>query len=93
MFGDTNHYLGTFNLECNATAIYMWVHLILYGEEVTKKAQKEGKEAMEAYEQAKKDIAAGKVVAPPPKPTKKKKSLLPKKEKPHQVPLSRPKTE
>ena len=50
-----------------------WAHLILYGEEATKKAQKEGEEAAAAYEQEKRDIAAGKVVVPPPKPVKKKK--------------------
>jgi hypothetical protein len=49
--------------------------LILYGEEATKQAQKEGEEAAAAYEQEKRDIAAGivKVPAPPPKPEKKQK--------------------
>lgn len=50
-----------------------WAHLILYGDEATKKAQKEGEEAAAAYEQEKRDVAAGKVVVPPPKPDKKKK--------------------
>lgn len=49
-----------------------WAHLILYGEEATRKARLEGEEAAAAYEQEKKDIAAGKIVAPPPKPPKKK---------------------
>ena len=47
-----------------------WAHLILYGEEATKKAQREGEDAVTAYEQEKKDIAEGKIVAPTP--TKKK---------------------
>jgi len=72
-FGGTNHYLGTFDSEWDAAAIYAWAHLILYGEEATKKAQREGEEAAAAYEQEKRDIAAGKIIAPPPKPTKKKK--------------------
>eukprot|EP00980_Cylindrotheca_fusiformis_P017815 scaffold5631_cov117-Cylindrotheca_fusiformis.AAC.3 len=38
-----------------------WAHLILYGEEATKQAQKEGEEAAAAYEQEKKDIAEGKL--------------------------------
>ena len=50
-----------------------WAHLILYGEEATKKAQQEGEEAAAAYEQEKKDIAAGKIPVPPPKPDKKSK--------------------
>jgi len=48
-----------------------WAHLILYGEEATKQAQKEGEEAAAAYEQEKKDIAAGKIPEPIPKPKKK----------------------
>ena len=44
-----------------------WAHLILYGEEATKKAQREGEEAVAAHEQEKKDIAEGKIVAQPPK--------------------------
>jgi len=74
-FGGTNHYLGTFDSEWDAAAIYAWAHLILYGEEATKKAQKEGEEAVAAYEQEKKDIAEGKIVAPPPKPAKKRKAV------------------
>ena len=50
-----------------------WAHLILYGEEATRKAQKEGEEAAAAYEQEKKDIAEGKIVPAPPKPEKKEK--------------------
>jgi hypothetical protein len=50
--------------------------LILYGEEATKRAQKEGEEAAAAYEQLQKDIAEGKL---PPSaltsPKKKKKPL------------------
>ena len=63
---------GTFDSEWDAAAIYAWAHLILYGEEATRKAQKEGEEAAAAYEQEKKDIAEGKIVPPPPKPEKKK---------------------
>jgi hypothetical protein len=48
-----------------------WAHLILYGEEATRQAQKEGEEAAAAYEQEKKDIAAGKIPATPSKPEKK----------------------
>jgi len=36
----------------------------LYGEEATKKAQEEGEQAVAAYEQEQKDIAAGKIPAP-----------------------------
>jgi hypothetical protein len=53
--------------------IVAWAHLILYGVEATRQAQKEGEEAAAAYEQEKKDIAAGKIPEPPPKPEKKKK--------------------
>lgn len=38
-----------------------WAHLILYGEEATKQAQKEGEDAAAAYAQLQKDIADGKV--------------------------------
>lgn len=51
--------------------------MILYGEEATRKAQREGEEAAAAWEQEKKDIAAGKIVAPT-KPVKKKKAATPK---------------
>ena len=47
--------------------------MILYGEEATRKAQREGEEAAAAYEQEKKDIAEGKIPPPDPKPIKKKK--------------------
>jgi len=50
----------------------------LYGEEATRQAQKEGEEAAAAYEQEKRDIAAGKIPEPPPKPENKK--VLKKKE-------------
>jgi len=56
-----------------------WAHLILYGEEATRKARLEGEEAAAAYEQEKKDIAAGKIIAPPPKPAKKKRKKKDKK--------------
>jgi hypothetical protein len=49
-----------------------WAHLILYGEEATRKAQKEGEDAAAAYEQEKQDIADGKILPPPPKVEKKK---------------------
>eukprot|EP00537_Pseudo-nitzschia_pungens_P008329 CAMPEP_0172367978 /NCGR_PEP_ID=MMETSP1060-20121228/24846_1 /TAXON_ID=37318 /ORGANISM="Pseudo-nitzschia pungens, Strain cf. cingulata" /LENGTH=1417 /DNA_ID=CAMNT_0013092431 /DNA_START=159 /DNA_END=4412 /DNA_ORIENTATION=+ len=78
-FLGVNHYLGTFDSEWDAAAIYAWAHLILYGEEATRKAQKEGEEAAAAYEQEKKDIAAGKIPVPPPKPDKKSKQAGKKK--------------
>jgi hypothetical protein len=56
-----------------------WAHLILYGEEATRQAQKEGEQAAAAYEQEKKDIAAGKIPAAPPKPEKKAKPAAKKK--------------
>jgi hypothetical protein len=68
-----NHYLGTFDSEWDAAAIYAWAHLLLYGEEATKLAQKEGEEAAAAYEQEKRDIAAGKLPEPIAKSDKKKK--------------------
>jgi len=78
-FLGVNHYLGTFDSEWDAAAIYAWAHLILYGEEATRQAQKEGEEAAAAYEQEKKDIAAGKIPAAPPKPDKKSKQAAKKK--------------
>jgi len=80
-FAGTNHYLGTFDSEWDAAAIYAWAHLILYGEEATKQAQKEGEEAAAAYEQEKKDIAAGKIPPPSAKPQTKRKKPGPKKRK------------
>ena len=80
-FAGTNHYLGTFDSEWDAAAIYAWAHLILYGEEATKQAQKEGEEAAAAYEQEKKDIAAGKIPPPSAKPQAKRKKPGPKKKK------------
>ena len=80
-FAGTNHYLGTFDSEWDAAAIYAWAHLILYGEEATKQAQKEGEEAAAAYEQEKKDIAAGKIPPPKAKPQTKRKKPGPKKKK------------
>jgi hypothetical protein len=76
-----NHYLGTFDSEWDAAAIYAWAHLILYGEEATRQAQKEGEEAAAAYEQEKRDILAGKIPEPPPKPEKKKKMVTKKESK------------
>ena len=73
-----NHYLGTFDSEWDAAAIYSWAHLILYGEEATKQAQKEGEEAAAAYEQEQRDIAAGKIPEPQAKPKKPKKPATPK---------------
>ena len=49
-----------------------WAHLILYGEEATKQAQKAGEEAAAAYDREKKDIAEGKI--PEKKPKSKSKS-------------------
>jgi hypothetical protein len=46
----------------------------LYGEEPTKQAQKEGEEAAAAYEQEKRDIAAGKIPIPPQKQDKARKA-------------------
>ncbi|CAB9526907.1 expressed unknown protein [Seminavis robusta] len=71
-FMGVNHYLGTFDSEWDAAAIYAWAHLILYGAEATLKAQREGEEAAAAYEQEKKMIEEGKLVPPPPKADKKK---------------------
>lgn len=51
-----------------------WAHLILYGEEATKAAQKEGEEAAAAFEKEKQDIANGKQPAPTGKVEKKKKT-------------------
>ena len=70
-FMGVNHYLGTFDSEWDAAAIYAWAHLILYGEEATKQAQKEGEEAAAAYEKEKQDIAAGRLPEPVPKQKKK----------------------
>ena len=50
----------------------------MYGEEATKKAEKEGEEAVAAWEQELKDIAEGKIVEKP-KPEKKKGKPGPKK--------------
>lgn len=80
-FMGVNHYLGTFDSEWDAAAIYAWAHLILYGEEATRKAQKEGEEAAAAYEQEKKDIAEGKIMPPPPPKPEKKKPKCAKKTK------------
>ena len=71
-FGGTNHYLGTFDSEWDAAAVYAWAHLILYGEEATRKAQLEGEEAAAAYEREKAAMAAGEVLPSPPKAEKKK---------------------
>jgi hypothetical protein len=75
-----NHYLGTFDSEWDAAAIYAWAHLILYGEEATKQAQKEGEEAAAAYEREKQDIAEGKISAPEIKTEKKKRTPTKKKD-------------
>lgn len=61
-FGGTNHYLGTFDSEWDAAAVYAWAHWILYGKEATLKAQKEGEEAAASWEREKKLIAEGKLV-------------------------------
>ena len=48
-----------------------WAHLILYGEDATKKAQLDGEKAYAAWEQEQKDIKDGKVKPPnPPAPAK-----------------------
>jgi len=78
-FLGVNHYLGTFDSEWDAAAIYAWAHLILYGEEATRQAQKEGEEAAAAYEQEKRDIAAGKIPEPPAMPEKQPKKSQNKK--------------
>ena len=49
-----------------------WAHLILYGEEATKKVAKDGEEAVAAFNQQQKDIAEGKIPFPDPSPPKKK---------------------
>lgn len=56
-----------------------WAHLILYGEEATRQAQKEGEEAAAAYEKEKRDIAAGIMPPTPVKAEKKPKRKPPKK--------------
>lgn len=81
-FLGVNHYLGTFESEWDAAAIYAWAHLILYGEEATLQAQKEGEEAAAAYEKEKRDVAAGIIPAPAPKPAKAPKVPKAKQEKP-----------
>ncbi|KAL3769381.1 hypothetical protein ACHAW5_010500 [Stephanodiscus triporus] len=78
-FNGQNHYLGTFDSEWDAAAVYAWAHLILYGEEATKKAQLEGEEAAAAFAQHEKDIAEGKIQPPSPKIVNKKKRGAPKK--------------
>lgn len=78
-FNGQNHYLGTFDSEWDAAAVYAWAHLILYGEEATKRAQLEGEAAAAAFEQTEKDIAAGKILPPSLKPAAKKKRGAPKK--------------
>lgn len=77
-FNGQNHYLGTFDSEWDAAAVYAWAHLILYGEEATKQAQREGEEAAAKFEQRKKDIAEGK--SPDQKPTRKKKAVSSRKQ-------------
>lgn len=79
-FNGCNHYLGTFDSEYDAAAVYAWAHLILYGEEATKQAQREGEEAAAKFEQRKKDIAEGKISADQ-KPARKKKPVSAKKQK------------
>jgi hypothetical protein len=80
-FNGQNHYLGTFDSEWDAAAVYAWAHLILYGEEATKKAQLEGEEAAAAFAQHEKDVAEGRIPPPSPKVVKKKKRGAPKKVK------------
>ena len=80
-FAGVNHYLGTFDSEWDAAAIYAWAHLILYGEEATKLAQKEGDEAAAAYEQEQRDIAAGKKLPEPPQKSETKKKTQIRKSK------------
>lgn len=69
------HQITALTKVCIHTA---WAHLILYGDEATKLAQKEGEEAAAAYELEKRDIAEGKIPESPAKPDKKKKSLTPR---------------
>ena len=90
-FGGTNHYLGTFDSEWDAAAVYAWAHLILYGEEATKKAQTEGEEAAAAYEREKAAIAAGEALPTQPKPAKKEKKALGKRKKKSEDDGSEPK--
>ena len=81
-FNGQNHYLGTFDSEWDAAAVYSWAHLLLYGEEATKKAAQEGEEAAAAFAQQEKDIAEGKIPPPSSKPAKKKKRGAPRKNPP-----------
>ena len=78
-FNGQNHYLGTFDSEWDAAAVYAWAHLILYGEEATKKAQREGEEAAAAFKQNLMEIAEGRTPTSSPKPAVKKKRGAPKK--------------
>jgi len=65
-FNGQNHYLGTFDSEWDAAAVYAWAHLILYGEEATKKAALEGDKAAEEFAQGQSGSESS------PSPTKKK---------------------
>jgi len=60
-FGGVNHYLGTFDSEWDAAAVYAWAHWILYGKEATLKAQYEGEEAAASWEREKKLVEDGKI--------------------------------
>jgi hypothetical protein len=65
--------------DTNLGRMTAWAHLILYGEEATRQAQREGEEAAAAYEQEKRDIAEGKMSEPVAKPEKKRKTPAKKK--------------
>lgn len=78
-YNGQNHYLGTFDSEWDAAAVYSWAHLLLYGEEATRKAQLEGEEAAAAFAQHERDVAEGKIPPPTPAiPKKKKREVRPK---------------
>lgn len=81
IFPPRSYYNSHFSVSLNQYTLLQtaWAHLILYGEEATRQAQKEGEEAAAAYEQEKKDIAAGIFPAAPPKPEKKAKVTSKKK--------------
>jgi hypothetical protein len=60
-FAGTNYYLGTFDGEYYAAAMYAWGHTILYGRAATDRANEEGREGQEmlaAQEKAEAEAAA-----------------------------------
>ena len=60
-------FLALLKILAQSFLLIAWAHLILYGEEATKQAQKAGEEAAAAYDREKKDIAEGKIPEKKPK--------------------------